>query len=799
MFRTGKLDSLIEAATSNLNLEPPWPQIIKICDLIRQGDVQPKVALAAVKKKLTSINPHTAMYALLVLESMVKNCGAVIHDEVASLQFMEQLHELVKTTQHKEVKEKILELIQGWAFAFRKNQRYRAVQDVVTLMKAEGCSFPTLNESDAMFTVDTAPEWAEGHCCHRCRDAFTLFNRKHHCRACGQVFCGKCASQTSTLPNIGFEKEVRVCDVCYEKSHKPPAITNKSDESLPSEYLNSSLAQQSQTPPRKTEQQLREEEELNLAIALSQSEAEAQKNKSFSRASSLPSRTANYSPPVTESPEKEDTDPELAHYLNRAYWENRQQNDTGTINRSPSAPTSAQTTAPTLPVSSTSSSSIQQLQNGGIDNNVDMDEFVSTLKSQVDVFVNRIKSNYSRGRSIANDSTVQTPFLNITAMHSKLLNFIQEQDDSRAYYEGLQDKLTQVKDARAALDALREEHKEKLRREAEMAERQRQSLMAQKLDTMRKKKQEYLQYQRQLALQRIQEQEREMLVRQEQQKQQYLMGSMNPYASVPGFESQVPQSLPQQGAPYSIPPQMPPNYSYPMNVPGMPPLIRPGPQPQFPPNLVMGPQGMVVNQNVPPMIGETEANRPPSPSKLGPQSLQPPQSLQHIPGAPLQGLQTQPSSMPPMVQPISNMTQPRMPMQPGMPNQQLMPNQHMVNQPNQPVMSQPGMMPHPMVNQPNMPNQGIPIPVSTMAQNQLPAGVQYGAPVSQTTQNGIEAPGQPKPVVQSFQPGQVMASTLVANLPDVPNAPLGPAPNSHSSIPASKQPEAQTAELISFD
>ncbi|CAH0385083.1 unnamed protein product [Bemisia tabaci] len=190
---------------------------------------------------------------------------------------------------------------------------------------------------------------------------------------------------------------------------------------------------------------------------------------------------------------------------------------------------------------------------------------------------------------------------------------------------------------------------------------------------------------------------------------------------------------------------------------------------------------MVVNQNVPPMIGETEANRPPSPSKLGPQSLQPPQSLQHIPGAPLQGLQTQPSSMPPMVQPISNMTQPRMPMQPGMPNQQLMPNQHMVNQPNQPVMSQPGMMPHPMVNQPNMPNQGIPIPVSTMAQNQLPAGVQYGAPVSQTTQNGIEAPGQPKPVVQSFQPGQVMASTLVANLPDVPNAPLGPAPNSHSS------------------
>lgn len=61
------------------------------------------------------------------------------------------------------------------------------------------------------------------------------------------------------------------------------------------------------------------------------------------------------------------------------------------------------------------------------------------------------------------------------------------------YYEGLQDKLVQVKDARAALDALRDEHREKLRREAEIAERQRQLQMAQKLDIMRKKKQEYLQ------------------------------------------------------------------------------------------------------------------------------------------------------------------------------------------------------------------------------------------------------------------------------------------------------------------
>ena len=58
-----------------------------------------------------------------------------------------------------------------------------------------------------------------------------------------------------------------------------------------------------------------------------------------------------------------------------------------------------------------------------------------------------------------------------------------------AYYEGLQDKLAQLRDAREALDALRDEHREKRRLEAEEAERQRQIALAQKLDVMRQKKQ----------------------------------------------------------------------------------------------------------------------------------------------------------------------------------------------------------------------------------------------------------------------------------------------------------------------
>merc|ERR1712155_437740 len=140
----------------------------------------------------------------------------------------------------------------------------------------------------------------------------------------------------------------------------------------------------------------------------------------------------------------------------------------------------------------------------------EMNEITETLKTQLEIFVNRMKSNSSRGRPIANDTSVQTLFMNIMTMHGKLVRYIQDQEDQRVKYEGLQDRLTQIKDARAALDALREEELERKRREQEELERQRQIQLAAKLEVMRKKKAEYLEYQRQVALQRMAEQEREV-------------------------------------------------------------------------------------------------------------------------------------------------------------------------------------------------------------------------------------------------------------------------------------------------
>ncbi|XP_077184202.1 hepatocyte growth factor-regulated tyrosine kinase substrate isoform X3 [Paroedura picta] len=542
----GTFERLLDKATSQLLLETDWESILQICDMIRQGDTQAKYAVGAIKKKVNDKNPHVALYALEVLESVVKNCGQTVHDEVANKQTMEELKELLKRQVEANVRNKILYLIQAWAHAFRNEPKYKVVQDTYQIMKVE-----EFKESDAMFAAERAPDWVDAEECHRCRVQFGVVTRKHHCRACGQIFCGKCSSKYSTIPKFGIEKEVRVCEPCYEHLNKKSEGKGTGSTELPPEYLTSPLSQQSQLPPKRDETALQEEEELQLAIALSQSEAEEKERmrqkttySTYPKAeptpitSSAPPVSTLYSSPVNSSaPLAEDIDPELARYLNRNYWEKKQEE----VRKSPtpSAPLSmgepaAQTNeiqvAPLTVVE-------QQYQNGETDES--HEQFLKALQNAVTTFVNRMKSNHLRGRSITNDSAVLSLFQSINSMHPQLLELLNQLDERRLYYEGLQDKLAQIRDARGALNALREEHREKLRRAAEEAERQRQIQLAQKLEIMRQKKQEYLEMQRQLAIQRLQEQEKERQLRLEQQKQTIQMRAQMPALSLPYAQLQA--------------------------------------------------------------------------------------------------------------------------------------------------------------------------------------------------------------------------------------------------------------------
>uniref|UniRef100_A0A8C1MLJ1 Zinc finger, FYVE domain containing 16 n=1 Tax=Cyprinus carpio TaxID=7962 RepID=A0A8C1MLJ1_CYPCA len=60
------------------------------------------------------------------------------------------------------------------------------------------------------------PPWvpdSEAPNCMNCEQKFTFTKRRHHCRACGKVYCANCCNRKCRLKYL--DKEARVCVICY--------------------------------------------------------------------------------------------------------------------------------------------------------------------------------------------------------------------------------------------------------------------------------------------------------------------------------------------------------------------------------------------------------------------------------------------------------------------------------------------------------------------------------------------------------------------------------------------------------
>ena len=63
--------------------------------------------------------------------------------------------------------------------------------------------------------------------CSKCYKSFTLFQRRHHCRICGMIFCMDCINKTIEVKYLNNINLIKVCEKCFNNYNKFDYSINK--------------------------------------------------------------------------------------------------------------------------------------------------------------------------------------------------------------------------------------------------------------------------------------------------------------------------------------------------------------------------------------------------------------------------------------------------------------------------------------------------------------------------------------------------------------------------------------------
>ncbi|CAF5195663.1 unnamed protein product, partial [Rotaria magnacalcarata] len=134
---------------------------MKICDYVGTREESAKEALKIIRKRL-HLNPNqhgwrTIGYTLTLLEALTKNCGKIVHLQLAHKDFLKELKGVIgpKNNPPVAVQERVLSLIQTWALAFRNDPDLKAVEHFYQECKQHGLQFPPAEPENVIKTALT--------------------------------------------------------------------------------------------------------------------------------------------------------------------------------------------------------------------------------------------------------------------------------------------------------------------------------------------------------------------------------------------------------------------------------------------------------------------------------------------------------------------------------------------------------------------------------------------------------------------------------------------------------------------
>ncbi|ORY00573.1 ubiquitin binding protein [Basidiobolus meristosporus CBS 931.73] len=409
-----------------------------ICDKIKSKKVSAKDAVRALIKRLNHNNPNVQLLALKLTDACVKNGGKHFLVEIASREFMDNLVSILKspTGVNRDVKSKILELIKAWAEAFQSQSELSYVQQVYRQLEAEGFSFPKNSKvNPTLFDTATAPEWSDSDVCMRCRVPFTMTNRKHHCRNCGQTFCQQCSSNSMPLPHFGIHEDVRVCHGCYPKLKKVVSLTPSFQPSSlgtatePSKPIVPPASKTTATtgPSNSTSATNADDEDEDLKRAIELSIKEAESRSGYGGYTPASQNKPQAQAQVKSTPEvKEEDDPDLAAAIAASLKETHISQSWSNLDNTRHSPyENVNTNSQSQKASAPSPNELSKLE-----------------QENIEMFVTLISRIQQSGDDVARDPHIQGLYGQVAALQPKLVNDLETTIQKHRDFVQLNEKIT---------------------------------------------------------------------------------------------------------------------------------------------------------------------------------------------------------------------------------------------------------------------------------------------------------------------------------------------------------------------
>ncbi|KAH6766636.1 Target of Myb protein 1 [Perilla frutescens var. hirtella] len=156
-------DKLVEEATAETLDEPDWATNLELCDMINHERVASVDLIRGIKKRIMLKSPRIQYLALVLLETVVKNCEKAF-SEVAAERVLDEMVKLIDDPQTVvNNRNKALILIESWGESSNELRYLPVFEETYKSLKSRGVRFPARDEESLapIFTPARSVEASE--------------------------------------------------------------------------------------------------------------------------------------------------------------------------------------------------------------------------------------------------------------------------------------------------------------------------------------------------------------------------------------------------------------------------------------------------------------------------------------------------------------------------------------------------------------------------------------------------------------------------------------------------------------